>query len=175
MKGDGWYSFPPPKPGDEAARAVHFLSVLYISGIRVQVVGVGNGLPHVIPQIAVHAPGPGPPQVVRVDSGKGQDRTPMGKAPVGRAIDGPLADAAALLRHYSLSDDGIEQIRAWGIAGWLSRSNFAPFDSFLGWAHILLTDECEYRWPKASLAYDSALYRSRPVSGVPCHSRGRRA
>ena len=31
MKGDGWYSFPPPKPGDEAARAVHFLSVLYSS------------------------------------------------------------------------------------------------------------------------------------------------
>ena len=31
MKGDGWYSFPPPKPGDEAARAVHFLSVLYTS------------------------------------------------------------------------------------------------------------------------------------------------
>lgn len=29
MKGDGWYSFPPPKPGDRAARAVHFLSVLY--------------------------------------------------------------------------------------------------------------------------------------------------
>ena len=30
MKGDGWYSFPPPKPGDQAARGVHFLSVLYI-------------------------------------------------------------------------------------------------------------------------------------------------
>ena len=32
MKGDGWYSFPPPKPGDRAARGVHFLSVLYILG-----------------------------------------------------------------------------------------------------------------------------------------------
>ena len=29
MKADGWYSFPPPKPGDRAARGVHFLSVLY--------------------------------------------------------------------------------------------------------------------------------------------------
>ena len=29
MKGDGWYGFPPPKPGGGAARAVHFLSVLY--------------------------------------------------------------------------------------------------------------------------------------------------
>ena len=26
MKDDGWYSFPPPKPGDRAARTVHFLS-----------------------------------------------------------------------------------------------------------------------------------------------------
>ena len=34
MKGDGWYSFPPPKPGDRAARAVHFLSVLYTSRYR---------------------------------------------------------------------------------------------------------------------------------------------
>ena len=33
MKGDGWYSFPPPKPGDRAARGVHFLSVLYIVGL----------------------------------------------------------------------------------------------------------------------------------------------
>ena len=53
----------------------------------------------------------------------------------------PLADSAALLRHYTLSDDGIEQIRAWGIAGWLSRSSYAPFDSFLGRAHIRLTGE----------------------------------
>ena len=30
MKADGWYGFPPPKPGDRAARGVHFLSVLYI-------------------------------------------------------------------------------------------------------------------------------------------------
>ncbi len=29
MKGDGWYSFPPPKPGKGAARAFHFLSALY--------------------------------------------------------------------------------------------------------------------------------------------------
>ena len=29
MKGNGWYSFPPSKTGDRAARAVHFLSVLY--------------------------------------------------------------------------------------------------------------------------------------------------
>ena len=30
MKGHGWYSFPPPKPGDRAARVVHFPSVFYI-------------------------------------------------------------------------------------------------------------------------------------------------
>ena len=29
MKGDGWYSFPPPKISDRAARAVHFLSAFY--------------------------------------------------------------------------------------------------------------------------------------------------
>ena len=29
MKDDGWYSFPPPEPGNRAARAVHFLSALY--------------------------------------------------------------------------------------------------------------------------------------------------
>ena len=34
MKDDGWYGFPPPEPGDEAARAVHFLSVLYTSAGR---------------------------------------------------------------------------------------------------------------------------------------------
>ena len=33
MKGDGWYGFPPPKPGDRAARAVHFLSVLYNAAV----------------------------------------------------------------------------------------------------------------------------------------------
>ena len=33
----------------------------------------------------------------RVVSSKGQDRTPREKAPVERAIDGPLADGAALV------------------------------------------------------------------------------
>ena len=42
-----------------------------------------------------------------VDSGRGQNRTPRGKAPVERATDGPLANGAALLRHYTLSDDDI--------------------------------------------------------------------
>ena len=39
-------------------------------------------------------------------------------------------DEAALLRHYTLSDDDIEQIRVrrGGTTGWASRSSFAPFD-----------------------------------------------
>ena len=39
-------------------------------------------------------------------------------------------DEAALLRHYTLSDDDIEQIRArrGGTTGWASRSSLAPFD-----------------------------------------------
>ena len=44
-----------------------------------------------------------------VDSGKGQNRTLREMEPVERAIDGPLADGAALLRHYTLSDDDIER------------------------------------------------------------------
>ena len=61
---------------------------------------------------------------------------------------GPLADVAALLRHCSLSDDDIEQIRARGHNQLGFRAPAAPFVSFLGWAHILLTGECEYRWAK---------------------------
>ena len=39
-------------------------------------------------------------------------------------------DEAALLRHYTLSDDDIEQIGcgAGDTTGWASRSSFAPFD-----------------------------------------------
>ena len=39
-------------------------------------------------------------------------------------------DEAALLRHYTLSDDDIEHVRVrrGGTTGWASRSSFAPFD-----------------------------------------------
>ena len=80
-----------------------------------------------------------------VDSGRGQNRTPRGKVPVEHAIDGPLANGAALLRQYRLSDDDIGQIRARGITGWLSRSSCAF--RFTPWvANIMLTGE--YWWPK---------------------------
>lgn len=64
MKDDGWYSFPPPEPGDRAARPVHFLSALHTVGRRLlhcarcvrrratgwfsksQVRGRGYGSPH---------------------------------------------------------------------------------------------------------------------------------
>ena len=54
-------------------------------------------------------------------------------------------DEAALLRHYTLLDD-IDISGREGMTGWLSRSSFAPFDSPLGWAHILLIGE--HRWAK---------------------------
>ena len=47
-----WYSFPPPKPGDRAARAVHFLSVLYTLRGRVRTAGAGDGPEHTVPGVA---------------------------------------------------------------------------------------------------------------------------
>ena len=97
-----------------------------------------------------------------VDSGRGQNRTPRGKAPVECAIDGPLANGAAPLRHYTLFDDDIGQIRPRGITGWLSRSSCAfRFTPWVGQyqAHrrILVA-----KASLAALAYDSAPYLSRP-------------
>ena len=45
----------------------------------------------------------------------GHNLPPRGRAPAERAIDGPPADAAALLCHYTRSDDDINQILARGI------------------------------------------------------------
>ena len=50
-------------------------------------------------------------------------------------------DEAALLRHYTLSDEDIEQVRVWrgDTTGWASRFSFAPFDipdGFWRWGRV---------------------------------------
>ena len=102
-----------------------------------------------------------------LDSSRGQNRRPRGKPPAGSAIDGPLADGAALLRHYTLSDDDIEHIRAGGTAGWLSRSRCAfRFAPWMG-PHPAHRRIPVAKTLLAALAYDSALYGSRPEDPKP--------